>query len=191
MTIWEVIPNNEYRNFCLINENHQWVTDFIIHFEGKQENTSFVRTICTLEGDNHPLGDIMNYSSMRGTFLVNQKAKKVLQENFDGIQFFDTVCAEYPEEKFFLLNIFNYQDDVLDTSRSEYKSVKNRYGEFTIGHITSYVFQEKAFELDMFKIVVNGRKYTRNLFVSDKFKRVIEENHLTGLCLRKVYELGE
>ena len=188
MTIWEVIDNDDYRDFCLMNSNHPYITDSSAYFKEKQEDTSFVRTIRTL--NNNPLADIMNYCSISGTFLVNQKAKKVLQENFEGIQFFDTICAEYLEEKFFLLNVFNYQD-VLDMSRSEYKSGKNRYGKFAVGYITSYVFQKEAFELDIFKIIVNGQKRTNHLFVTDKFKRVIEENHLTGLCLRKVYELGE
>ena len=35
----------------------------------------------------------------------------------------------------------------------------------------------------------NGKKYTIDLFVTDKFKSIIEQNNITGLNLKKVYEI--
>lgn len=39
MTIWEVINNNDYKNYCLVNSNNEYVTDILSHFEEKQEDT--------------------------------------------------------------------------------------------------------------------------------------------------------
>ena len=188
MTIWKVMCNNDYRNFCLVNSNNEYVTDILSHFEEKQEEPYFSRTIRTLKDDNNPLGDIMNYSSMSGTFLVNERTKKVLEKHFNEIQFFNTICPEYPEEKFFILNVLNYKD-VLDINKSKYKTGISRYGELKIGTIKSYAFKEEVRNLDIFKIIVNGVKRADYLFVTDKFKKIIEENNITGLSLRKVYEI--
>ncbi len=188
MIIWEVINNNDYKNFCLVNNNNEYVTDILSQFESKQEDLSFIRTIRTLKDDNNPLGDIMNCSSMRGTFLVNEKTKEILQTNFKGIQFFNTICYEYPQEKFFILNAFNYHN-ILDINKCKYKTGISRYGEIQIGFIKSYAFKEEVCNLDIFKIIVNGIKRSDYLFVTDKFKNVIEQNNITGLRLRKVYEI--
>lgn len=156
MTIWEVIDNNDYRDFTLINDNNEYITDIATHFEEKQKNTSFIRKIQTLDNDL-PFGDIMNYISINGTCVVNEKTKKILETNFQEIQFFNAICPKYPEEKFFILNVLNYKD-VLDINKSKYTTGISRYGELKIGTIKSYAFKEEVRNLDIFKIIVNGKK---------------------------------
>lgn len=186
MIIWEVINNNEYKNYCLVNSNNEYVTDILSHFEEKQEDTSFPRIIKPL--DDKPLGDIMNYSSMSGTFLVNERTKKILETHFKKIQFFNALCYEYPQEKLFILNVFNY-NDVLDINKCKYKTGISRYGETQIGFIKSYAFKKEVYNLDIFKIIVNGVKRADYLFVTDTFKDIMEQNNITGLRLKKVYEI--
>ncbi len=186
MTIWEVMCNYDLKNFTLINSNNEYVTDIATHFIEKQNDTSFIRKIQTL--DDKPLGDIMNYISISGTFLINEKTKKILEKHFNEIQFFNTICPEYPEEKIFLLNTFNFQD-ILDVNKCKYTSVKSKYGELKIGTIKSYAFKEEARNLDIFKIIVNGQKRINHLFVTDTFKDIMEQNNITSLRLRKVYEI--
>ena len=50
-------------------------------------------------------------------------------------------------------------------------------------------FKKEAFDLDFFKIYLEERKYTTYLFVSDKFKQLMEKNDVTGLALEKVYSI--
>lgn len=187
MTIWEVIDNNDYRDFTLVNDNNEYITDIATHFEEKQKNTSFIRKIQTLDNDL-PFGDIMNYISINGTCVVNEKTKKILETNFQEIQFFNAICPKYPEEKFFILNVLNYKD-VLDINKSKYTTGISRYGELKIGTIKSYAFKEEVRNLDIFKIIVNGKKRINHLFVTDTFKNIMEQNKITGLSLRKVYEI--
>ncbi len=182
MTIWEVGWNNDFKRVILV-DSHERIADF----KEKQEDTSFIRTIKTLDADM-PLGDIMNYISMSGTFVLNEKTKIILENNFEGIQFFNTICPEFPQEKFFILNTFNYKD-ILDLNKSKYTSGIDRYGKKAIGYFKSYAFKEEARNLDIFKIIVNGQKRINHLFVTDTFRNVMEQNNITGLRLRKVYEI--
>lgn len=186
MNIWEVGWNNDFKRVILVNSHNERIADNIIYFKEKQEDTSFIRTIKTLDADM-PLGDIMNYISMSGTFVLNEKTKIILEKHFNEIQFFNTICPEYPEEKFFLLNTFNFQN-ILDVNKCKYTTVKSKYGELKIGTIKSYAFKEEARNLDIFKIIVNGKKRINHLFVTDTFKDIMEQNNITGLRLKKVYE---
>ena len=43
--------------------------------------------------------------------------------------------------------------------------------------------------MDFFKIYLEERKYNTYLFVSDRFKKIMEENNVTGLALEKVYSI--
>ena len=56
-------------------------------------------------------------------------------------------------------------------------------------HNFSYVFKKEAFDLDFFKIYLEERKYNTYLFVSDRFKKIMEENNVTSLALEKVYSI--
>lgn len=91
-------------------------------------------------------------------------------------------------KKIFILNIFNYKD-ILDLNKSKYTSGIDRYGKKAIGYFKSYAFKEEARNLDIFKIIVNGQKRINHLFVTDTFRNVIEQNNITGLRLKKVYEI--
>ena len=58
-----------------------------------------------------------------------------------------------------------------------------------IKSVDKYVFKKEAFDLDFFKIYLEERKYNTYLFVSDRFKKIMEENNVTGLALEKVYSI--
>ena len=62
-------------------------------------------------------------------------------------------------------------------------------GKEVIKSVEKYVFRKEAFMLDFFKIYLEERKYTTYLFVTDRFKKIMEENNVTGLSLEKVYSI--
>ena len=62
-------------------------------------------------------------------------------------------------------------------------------GKEAIKSVDKYVFKKEAFDLDFFKIYLEERKYTTYLFVTDRFKQLMEENNVTGLALEKVYSI--
>ena len=85
-------------------------------------------------------------------------------------------------------NVCEYHN-LLDIKNSICDRIHNLQGKEVIKSVEKYVFIEDAFSLDFFKIYLEERKYTTYLFVSDNFKKIMEENNVTGLALEKVYSI--
>ena len=188
MNIWKVIANEGYNNAFLIDECGKQCFDMASDFMEiiEPQSTRLLRIEMTDKG----FPDIMNYWGINGTILVNSKVKALI-ENYYGslsIQFFPCKCNQFNEIKLWLLNICEYHD-VLDLSNSICKKTHNLQGIEVIRSVKKYCFTGEAFDLDLFKIYLDKRKYTTTLFVSDRFKRMMEENNITGLALEKVYSI--
>ena len=134
--------------------------------------------------------DIMNYWGINGTCVVSSKFKALVKTYFKGlsIQFLPCYCKQFPDVEMWLLNVCEYHD-VLDLEKGIYKKSRNIKGEEAILSIKKYAFIKEAFDLDIFKIYINGNKHYVNLYVSDRFKAIMEENGVTGLALEKVYSI--
>lgn len=87
-----------------------------------------------------------------------------------------------------LLNVCEYHD-VLDLNKSICRTTHNLQGEEVIRSVKKYALKKEAFDLDIFKIYLRDSKYTTSLFVSDRFKNLMEENNVTGLALEKIYSI--
>lgn len=187
MNIWRISGNSNYKSCILIDNNNKQIYDPAFYFKEKQEDLSFKRKIKFIDIDCS-FADISNYFGTSGTFVINDKTKKIFETHFNHIQFFPLICDQYPEKTFWLLNVYNYHD-VLDISHCKYDTILNRKGNRVITHIDSYAFKNEVLNLDIFKIILNGKKYTIDLFVTDTFKDIMEQNNITGLRLKKVYEI--
>ena len=67
--------------------------------------------------------------------------------------------------------------------------MNNIQGDEVVRLVKKYAFKKEAFDLDLFKIYLNNRKYSTSLFVSDRLKKVMEDNDVVGLTLEKVYSI--
>lgn len=107
-----------------------------------------------------------------------------------AIQFLPCTCNQFKEHEIelWLLNVCEYHD-VLDLNKSICKKTHTLQGEVVIRSVNKYVFKKEAFDLDVFKIYLGGSKYTTCLFVSDRFKKTMEESNVTGLALERVYSI--
>ncbi|MGN0632249.1 MAG: imm11 family protein, partial [Oscillospiraceae bacterium] len=179
-----------YNNAFLTDSDGIQCFDPISDFMEINENpsTRFLKIEITDKG----FPDIMNYWGMNGTTIVNSKVKKLIQEYYGklAIQFFPCICNQFKEHKIelWLLNVCEYYD-VLDLNKSICKKNHNLQGEEVIRSVKKYAFKKEAFDLDIFKIYLGSRKHTTCLFVSDRFKEIMEENNVTGLALEKVYSI--
>ena len=187
MIIWKRIVNEEYNNAFLINENDKQIFERPADFMDYQIYPH-IRSI-RIEVGKNGFSDVMNYWGVNGTFIVNEKAKSVLEQYFfcQKIQFFACHCSQYPEMNFWILNAYNYQD-VLDVEKSKYDTLINLKGEEVIRSVDKYVFTKDANEHDIFKLFISGHKRETYLFLSDRFKQVMQENGVTGLAYKKIYE---
>ena len=187
MIVWKRMVNEGYNNAFLINENGKQIFERPADFMDYQINPH-IRNI-RIEVGKNGFPDVMNYWGVNGTFIVNEKAKSVLEKNFSNqkIQFFHCHCSQYPEMNFWILNAYNYQD-LLDVKKSKYDTLINLKGEEVIRSVDKYVFTKEVYEHDIFKLFISGQKRETHLFLSDRFKQVMQENGVTGLAYKKVYE---
>lgn len=190
MNIWKVIANEGFNNAYLTDSSGIQRFDPIADFEEINDNPP--TRLLKIEVTDKGFPDIMNYWGMDGTTIVNSKVKKLIQEYYGelAIQFLPCVCNQFKEleTELWLLNVCEYHD-VLDMNKSICYKCHNLQGEEVIRSVKKYAFKEEAFNLDIFKIYLESSKHTTCLFVSDRFKKIMEENNVTGLALEKVYSV--
>ena len=188
MNIWRIIKNEGYNNAVLVNENGRQCFDKSSDYM-EINDAPPLRTI-KIEVTDKGIPDIMNYWGTSGTFIVNSKMKSLLETFFGtlSIQFLPCHCSQYPNLDLWILNVCEYHD-VLDVRNSVCDRIHNLQGKEVIKSVDKYAFIKEAFDLDIFKIYLDDRKYTTHLFVSDRFKDIMENNGVTGLALEKVYTL--
>lgn len=188
MNIWELRGNEGY-NYAFLKDSDGKVC----HEDGRYfleiQNEPHIRDIM-IKPQNKGFSDIMSYLGTSGSCIVSKKLKLLLEKYYGNlaIQFFPCRCEQFPDVKMWILNVCEYHD-VLDIEKSVYRKGKNRQGESVIVTINKYAFTKQAFDLDIFKIYINNNKRTVHLFVSDRFKTIMEENGVTGLALKKVYSI--
>lgn len=189
MIIWKIIANEGYNNAFLIDENGKQIfekgTDFMEYIDSPH-----IRKIRIDIGSNG-FPDVMNYWGTNGTCIVNDKVMNIISNKFHDskVQFFPCYDPQFPDMKFWLLNAYNFQD-VLDVSKSKYRTLINFQGAEVISNIKKYAFKDTAFQHDIFKLLVSGQKRTTALFISDKFKQTMEDSEVTGLAYKKMYEVN-
>ncbi len=188
MNIWKVIKNEGFNNAFLINENGEQCFDKDSSYMEIQLSPS-IRNL-KIEQTDKGFADVMNYWGTSGTFIVNSKTRFLIESFFGtlSIQFLPCHCSQYPDLDLWVLNVCEYHD-VLDLNNCVCRKMHNFEGKEVIRSIKKYAFSKEAFDLDIFKTILNNRKDNISLFVSDRFKNIMEENNVTGLALEKVYSM--
>ena len=188
MTIWQLRADDSYNSAFLVDINGEQCYDNGEDF--LEINASPSTRELIIENSNKGFPDIMYYGGILGSCVVSNKVKSLIETYFGklGIQFIPCSCKHYPDVDMWILNVCEYHD-VFDVENSVYKTLINHKGEKRISYINKFVFTKEAFSLDLFKIYIDGYKSPICLYVSDRFKFIMEENGVTGLALEKVYSI--
>lgn len=188
MNIWEMSVNKDFNSAFLVNESGKQCFDRDPCYIGIQ-GSSLTREL-KIEVANKGFPDIMNYWGTSGTYVVNSKVRELIETYYGGlkIQFLPCRCDRSPDMELWLLNVCEYHD-VLDIPNCTYLTRHDPEGKEIIISIDKYAFKKDAFEFDMFKIILNDRRNSLRLFVSDRFKAIMEEHEVTGLELEKMYSI--
>ena len=188
MTIWELTVEFGYNIAKLVDENGNLYYDNSSDYTdiGDKNNIRKIQIEETKKG----FSDIMAYSGIGGAFVIDSKLKSILEESFSSLsmQFYPCYCERFSDIGLWVLNICEYHD-VLDIPNCIYRTGQNIGGNEVIMNIKKYAFKSSAFGSDCFKIYQNGEKNCFHLFVSDRFKTIMEENEVTGLNLKAVYSV--
>lgn len=186
MNIWKIKKNEGYNNAFLVDSNGKQCFDKMSDFMDINASPQ-LRTL-RIDIAEKGFSDIVNYWGTNGTIIVNSKVKNLIEQYYGAlsIQFFPCICSNYPDLQLWIWNVCEYHN-MLDVKSSICDRIINLQGKEVIKSVKKYVFWEEAFNLDFFKIYLEERKYTTYLFVSDRFKKIMEDNNVTGLTLEKVY----
>lgn len=113
--------------------------------------------------------DLMGSSSIP---FISDKFKKIIEEHSD-LKNFHFIPVKIEKENYWLLNIIGF----LDCFNKE-KSTFSTFDNGEPDEIQKIVFKNENIQpFSIFKINVSPI----NIFITDKFKKIIEENHVTGI----------
>lgn len=113
-----------------------------------------------------------------GLYLVNEKAKNILEPILAGTVEFIPVKSK---NSLYLINILCAADALdLDNIIADLYAGK-------IGYIRKFSFiREKIPKAPIFKVMCEGNIYVGDVFVTEEFKKAVEENGLTGFRFEEV-----
>lgn len=125
-------------------------------------------------------------SNDMGWFLVSEKLKNILNNLDIDIQYFEVDIFEKKESvskcKYYIANILTVVD-ALCLEESTYFETELDENEIIYSISRYAVYGEKLKNIDIFKLS-NGQEIP--IFVSEKFKKIIEDNKLTGLDFMEI-----
>ena len=120
-----------------------------------------------------------------GIVLFNQKAKDCLEGVFgDYVEF---VPAKYQDDIYYIVNVLNIIDG-LNYQKSEFEKRDNGrpYS------VNKFSFQPNIVNnLSIFKLFLEDRIYSTEIFVSQEVKDIVEANGLTGFSFEEVWRDDE
>jgi hypothetical protein len=188
MNIWKVMVNEGYNNAYLIDSSGKQRFDKASDYMTVSDRPP-LRTL-KIESTEKGFPDIINYWGTNGAIIVNSKVKNLIEQYYGtlSIQFLPCICTNYQDLHLWIWNVCEYHN-LLDIDNSICDRIHNLQGKEVIRSVKKYAFIEEAFSFDFFKIYLEERKYTTYLFVNDRFKKIMEENNVTGLALEKVYSI--
>lgn len=122
----------------------------------------------------------------KGWFLVSEKLKKILESVDTDIQFLKVTVEEYNglrlSRKYYFANVLRVVD-ALCLEKSKYFETEIS-GIGTVYTVSKYgIYSDKTENSDVFKL---GNRQQVPLFVSEKFKILMEEESITGITLTEI-----
>lgn len=132
---------------------------------------------------NKPQTDIIKLWGYSSGFIINDKSMNILKKYNLNLQFLPVELFVKNNTKYYWIHILSNIEG-LDTINSKTRKIYDKY----IVEIYEYVFNENIVGHDVFKLILNGHVSATQIFVTDKFKKIIEENNITGLKFEKIYE---
>lgn len=122
----------------------------------------------------------------KGWFLVSDKLKALLESINTSIQFLAVGVREKDDDKvinqYYVANIIKVVD-ALCLEKSQYFTTEIE-GMGTIYTVSKYeIYAEKTDGADVFKL---SNRQQIPIFVSEKFKELIEKNSITGISLMEI-----
>ena len=117
-----------------------------------------------------------------GTVLFNQKAKDCLEGVFgDYVEF---VPAKYQDDIYYIVNVLNIIDGI-NYEKSEFEKLDDGRP-YSINKFS--LRPNMVNNISIFKLFLEDRIYSTEIFVSQEVKDIVEANGLTGFSFEEVWK---
>lgn len=183
MKIWKIESAlGEYESFQLVNKDREFLREFKKRILcGKNQKEELVNLeVEVVEGTQR--SDSPKFWSASGTLIFSKRAKECVEEFLGNCVEF--IPIKYKDSFFYLVNIL----EVIDAINYE-KVILRKLDTGLVVGIEEYSFiADKVQRTPMFKVLLNGRIYSTEIYVSDKLKKKIEADNLIGFKFIEVWD---
>jgi len=182
MKIWRLeVDFQDYESFKLVNEDRQFLKDFKAKaFSATVFKNDFIgEPIELVEGEEKT--DYPKFWSASGIPLINKKSAESLIKIISGDA--ELVSVDYVDGDYYIVNILSVLDAV-DNDKSVFRKLDTG---LVVG-LERYELKSQIIDgHNIFKLYLNGRIMTTEVFVSDIFKKAVEEVQLKGFKFVEVW----
>lgn len=184
MKIWRLRldagKREDSRQYQLVNDDNHFLEDFDTMINSLERQLWKLRELEVHVISGRKEFDISYLWNGTSLFLLNERAKNILEPVLSEYVEFLPVIYKQP---LYLMHVLCVAD-ALDLDNI----IANTYAG-KIGYIKKFAFKEERIPpFPVFRILCEGRLYTGVIFVKDEFKKIIEENGLTGFSFEEVGE---
>lgn len=183
MKVWKLDADmDEFESFKLINEDKEFLRDFKKEMsngekkKGKFDNLE-IEIIDT--GKSSDLPQFWNYT---GTLIFSENAKKSLESYLeDCVEF---IPLKYKHVNYYMLNVIRIVD-AIDYDSAIFRKLDTG---LVVG-MDKYSFKEEEIKnINMFKVLLNGRIHNSEIYISSELKEKIEEFNLVGFEFTEMWD---
>lgn len=215
MKIWKLRldagKREDSQQYQLVNDDNHFLEDFDTMINSLERQLWKLRELEVHVISGRKEFDISYLWNGTSLFLLNERAKNILEPVLSEYVEFLPVIYKKP---LYLMHVLRVADalDLDNAIRSKKASYSRIYGaqdapfirnkeQFLIsyiiadtyagkiGYIKKFAFKEERIPpFPIFRILCEGRLYTGVIFIKDEFKKIIEENGLTGFSFEEVGE---
>ena len=183
MAIWQTETSLEYLDLAYDVEDD--VRQTLDYTRGKLSkwkpvNVSYATEVSQDTDERHER--ISDFTNLSGRIICDEVSRSIIYELVkDHVDFLPLLSSTITDRRFYMLHP-STELDCLDNERSEFSRLSSGY----IMGIKRHSFKADCVgDVPIFR--VPGNPGTRP-YVNDIFKQLIEDNNLTGLEFRKVWE---
>lgn len=183
MKVWNLTADMDgYESFKFKNEEKDFLRNFKNEMskgekiKGKFDNFE-LEIIDT--GESSDLPRFWNYI---GTLVFSERAKKCLEAYLeDCVEF---IPVKYEQINYYMLNVVRIAD-AIDYDCATFRKLDTG---LVVG-MDKYAFKKDVIKnINMFKVLLNGRIYDSEIYISSELKEKIEEFNLKGFKFTEMWD---
>ena len=183
MKVWKLDADlNEFESFKLVNKDKEFLRNFKKEMSnGEKKNGKFDDLEIEII-DNGRASDLPQFWNYSGVLVFSENAKRCLESYLvDCVEF---IPLKYGKVNYYMLNVTRIVD-AIDYDNVIFRKLDTG---LVVG-MDKYSFKEEEIKnINIFKVLLNGRIYNSEIYISSELKAKIEEFNLIGFEFTEMWD---